>query len=38
MNQTWENKNNSKFGPDFGLFGINLGQQIFFGGFTSTSS
>ena len=38
MNQTWENKKKPNFGPDFGLFGPNLGPQIFFGGFTSTNS
>ena len=35
INQTWENgKNKTNFGPDFGLFGPNLGPKIFFKGFT----
>ena len=37
MNQTWKNSNKFNFGPDFGLFGLNLGPQIFFESFTSTS-
>ena len=31
-------KKTPNFGPDFGLFGPNLGLQIFFEGFTSTGS
>ena len=38
MNQTWENGKNPNFGPDFGLFGPNLGPPNLFVGFTSTSS
>ena len=38
MNQTWENGKKINFGPNFGLFGPKLGLQIFFAGFTSTSS
>ena len=29
MNQTWENTKPPNFGPDFGLFDLNLGPQIF---------
>ena len=38
MNQTWKNKKNPNFGPNFDLFGPNLVQQNFFESFTSTSS
>ena len=38
MNQTWENNKKPNFEPDFGLFGPNLGTQIFLEGFTSTNS
>ena len=30
MNQTWQNGKKPNFGPDFGLFGPNLGCCIFF--------
>ena len=30
MNQTWENGKKPNFGPNFGLFGPNLGPKIFF--------
>ena len=33
MNQTWENNKKPNSEPNFGLFGPNLGQQNFFGGF-----
>ena len=36
MNQTWENNKKPNFGPDFGLFGPNLGPKIIVG-FTFTS-
>ena len=29
MNQTWENGEKSNLGPDFGLFGQNLGPKYF---------
>ena len=32
MNQTLKNGKNRNFGPDFGLFGPNLGPPIFFSG------
>ena len=38
MNQIWENGKKPNFGPDFGLFGPNLGIQFFFADFTSSSS
>ena len=38
MNQTWKKDKKPNFGPDFGLFDLNLGPQTFFAGFTSTSS
>ena len=38
MNQTWENGKKPNFGPNFGLFGSNLGPQDYFVGFTSISS
>ena len=34
MTQIWENNNKPNFGLDFGLFGPNLGLQIFLEGFT----
>ena len=37
MNPTWKNGKNLVFGPDFGLFGPNLGPKIFLG-FTFISS
>ena len=38
MNQTWENGKKPNFGPNSGLFGTNLGTQMFlFVDFTSTS-
>ena len=33
MNQTWENGEKPNPGPDFYLFGSNLGSQVFFRGF-----
>ena len=30
VNQTWENDKKPNFKPDFGLFGLNLGLQLFF--------
>ena len=33
INQTWKNDKKPNFGPDFGLFGPNLGFQGFFTGF-----
>ena len=30
ITQTWENGKKPDFGPDFNLFGPNLGPQIFF--------
>ena len=33
MKKTWENSKKSDFGPDFHLFGPNLGTQNFFCGF-----
>ena len=30
MNQTWENGKKTIFGPDFDLFGPNLGPKNFF--------
>ena len=38
MNQIWESNKKTNFGPDFGLFGPNLGPKFFLEGFTSTSS
>ena len=38
MNQTWENDKKPNFGPDFGLFGTNLGPQNFFTSFTYSKS
>ena len=32
MNQTWENGEKPKLGPDFDLFGQNLEPQVFFRG------
>ena len=33
MNQTWENSEKPNFGPDFGLFDLNLGPKNIFRGF-----
>ena len=33
MNQIWENRKRPNFGPDFGLFGPNLGPQSYLEGF-----
>ena len=30
MNQTWENSKKPSFGPNFGLFGTNVGHEYFF--------
>ena len=40
MNQTWENgkKKPPSFVPNFGLFGPNRAQKIFYVDFTSTRS
>ena len=38
MNQTSENSKKPNFGINFGLLGPSLGPQIFFAGFTSTST
>ena len=38
MNQTWENNKKTNFGPNFGVFGSNLGPKNFFASFTSSSS
>ena len=38
MNQTWENGKKTNFESDFGPLGQNLGSQISFVDFVSTSS
>ena len=30
MNQTWENSKKPSFGPNFGPFGPNVGNEYFF--------
>ena len=37
-NQIWENGEKPNFGPNFGPFGPNFGQQSFFVDFTFTDS
>ena len=38
MNQTQQNSKKHSFGPNFGRFHLNLGQENLFVTFTSTSS
>ena len=38
MHQTWENGKNPNFGPNFGLFDLDLGPKTFLACFSSTGS